>query len=471
MSRALKSLVLGSLLFSSVSFAQETKNQERSKESTKDQKLRYEKLEVFNKVMYLIETQYYRDVNPDKLIEGAINGMMSTLDPHSSYLDQEIYKKMQEETAGEFGGLGIEVTQKDGALLIIAPIEDSPADKAGLKPGDRIVEINHEPIVGSSLQQSIEKLKGKTKTKINLGIQRDGVDGILNFELTREIVQIKPVKFELLHDNYAYVRLTQFQKKSAYYIAEALKDMTKKAGKEGLKGIVLDLRGNPGGLLDEAVDLSSIFLKEGIVVSTEGKDPKQKEIRYVKKSGYKELELPVVVLINGSSASASEIVAGALQDYSRAIIMGTQSFGKGSVQSVARLDDSTGIKLTIAQYMTPKNRKIQAVGITPDVTIDEAEVAWLEENKKEVTFIREKDLRNHLTATIETSEERIEREEAEKKERLERVEKLKLFRDKKKTLKTKGEMNLSKKISPQDDFQVNQAINYLKTIPIIQKLK
>ena len=178
-----------------------------------------------------------------------------------------------------------------------------------------------------------------------------------------------------------------------------------------------------------------------------------------------------MVLINGSSASASEIVAGALQDYSRAIIMGTQSFGKGSVQSVARLDDSTGIKLTIAQYMTPKNRKIQAVGITPDVTIDEAEVAWLEENKKEVTFIREKDLRNHLTATIETSEEKTEREEAEKKERLERVEKLKLFRDKKKTLKTKGETNLSKKISPQDDFQVVQAINYLKTIPIIQKLK
>jgi carboxyl-terminal processing protease len=262
-------------------------------------KSRYEKLELFNKVLYLIESQYYREVDTEKLIEGAMNGMMNTLDPHSAFLDREIFAKMQEETSGEFGGLGIEVTQKDGLLVIITPIEDSPAYKAGIKPGDKIVEINHESMVGVSLEQAIDHLRGKTKSKIILGIAREGLDGVKNFELTREIVYLKPVKYELIHDNYAYIRLTQFQKKSAEYIIEAiLKIRAQIKDKAGLKGIVLDLRSNPGGLLDEAVDVSSIFLKDGIVVSTEGRDPKNKEIRYVKKSGHKELDVPVVVLIN-----------------------------------------------------------------------------------------------------------------------------------------------------------------------------
>ena len=463
MKRALMSLFVGSLLLTATpAFAQKKDPNNKS---------RYEKLELFNKVLYLIESQYYRDVDTNKLIEGAINGMMSTLDPHSAYLDKEVYKKMQEETSGEFGGLGIEVSQKDGVLIIITPIEDSPADKAGIKAQDRIVEINNESIVGLSLQQSIEKLRGKTKTKIILGIQREGVDGVVPYELTREIVQIKPVKFELIQKEYGYVRLSQFQKKSAIYVSDAITKMKKQLGKEPLKGIILDLRSNPGGLLDEAVDLSSIFLKEGIVVSTEGKDPKHKEIRYVKKTGHKELDVPVIVLINGSSASASEIVAGALQDYKRGIIMGTQSFGKGSVQSVAKIDDESGIKLTIAQYMTPKNRKIQAIGITPDILVDEAEIAWLEENKKEVTFIREKDLKNHLTATIETEDERKLREEVEKTERLERIENLKLSRDKKKKIKEGDKsQEFSKRVSPSEDYQVNQAINYFKSLSIIKKL-
>lgn len=463
MKRVLTSLFVGTVLFTaSPTFAQ------NADQATKS---RYEKLELFNKVLYLIESQYYRDVDSNKLIEGAINGMMATLDPHSAYLDKEVYKKMQEETSGEFGGLGIEVSQKDGVLIIITPIEDSPADKAGIKAQDRIVEINNESIVGLSLQQSIEKLRGKTKTKIILGIQREGVEGIVPYELTREIVQIKPVKYELIQKEYGYVRLSQFQKKSAIYVSEAITNMKKQMGKTKLKGIILDLRSNPGGLLDEAVDLSSIFLKEGIVVSTEGKDPKHKEIRYVKKTGHKELDVPVIVLINGSSASASEIVAGALQDYKRAIIMGTQSFGKGSVQSVAKIDDESGIKLTIAQYMTPKNRKIQAIGITPDILIDEAEIAWLDENRKEVTFIRERDLKNHLTATIETAEEKKSREDAEKAERLERLDRLKIFREKKKKIKEGASSeDLGKKISPSEDYQVNQAINYFKSLSIIKNL-
>lgn len=472
MKRVLTSLLLGCTLLSGAHAAPTA--EEAAKKS------RYEKLELFNKVLYLIESQYYREVSTDKLIEGAINGMMNTLDPHSAYLDSEVFSKMQEETSGEFGGLGIEVTQKDGVLVIITPIEDSPAFKAGIKAGDKIVEINHESMVGASLQQAIDKLRGKMKSKIVLGIVRDGVDGVRNFELTREIVYLKPVKYELLQNAYAYVRLTQFQKKSAEYIVDALKKMREQLKKEPLKGVILDLRANPGGLLDEAVDVSSIFLKDGIVVSTEGRDPKNKEIRYVKKTGYKELDVPLVVLINGSSASASEIVSGALQDAKRAIIMGTQSFGKGSVQSVAKIDETSGVKLTIAQYMTPTGRKIQAVGINPDVLIGEAEGEWFDENKKESSFIREKDLKNHLTATIETPEEKKIREEQELKERIERTERFKAMREKKKQAKkaeskepviTLEEDGESKKILPSEDYQVNQAINYLKNIGLIKNLK
>ena len=470
MKRVFTGLLIGTVMSSVVAYAT-APSEDASKKS------RYEKLELFNKVLYLIESQYYREVSTDKLIEGAINGMMNTLDPHSAYLDSEVFSKMQEETSGEFGGLGIEVSQKDGVLVIITPIEDSPAFKAGIKAGDKIVEINHESMVGASLQQAIDKLRGKMKTKIILGIVREGVDGIKNFELTREIVYIKPVKYELIQNEYAYVRLTQFQKKSAEYIIDAIKKMRESLKKAPLKGIILDLRSNPGGLLDEAVDVSSIFLKEGIVVSTEGRDPKNKEIRYVKKTGYKELEVPLVVLINGSSASASEIVSGALQDSKRAIIMGTQSFGKGSVQSVAKIDETSGVKLTIAQYMTPSGRKIQAVGINPDVTIGEAEGEWFDENRKESSFIREKDLKNHLTATIETPEEKKLREEQELQERIERTERFKALRDKKKQTKkpavvsSDDDEDSSRKVPPGEDYQVNQAINYLKNIGLIKTLK
>lgn len=479
MKRGLKSLLVVLFGWSSLSLAAAPTAPAANEEALK--KSRYEKLELFNKVLYLIESQYYREVDTEKLIQGAINGMMSTLDPHSAYLDAEVFSKMQEETSGEFGGLGIEVTQKDGILVIITPIEDSPAFKAGIKAGDKIVEINHESMVGATLQQAIEKLRGKTKSKIVLGIAREGVDGIKNFELTREIVYLKPVKYELLQNNYAYIRLTQFQKKSAEYIIEAIKKMRASLKpKEELKGIVLDLRSNPGGLLDEAVDVSSIFLKDGIVVSTEGRDPKNKEIRYVKKTGHKEFDVPVVVLINGSTASASEIVSGALQDAKRAIIMGSQSFGKGSVQSVAKIDDSSGVKLTIAQYMTPSGRKIQAVGITPDVLVSEVEAEWVDENRKEASFIREKDLKNHLTATVETAEEKKVREEQELKERIERTERYKKLREKKKAKgKDAKEKNValeeddddSKKIAPADDYQVNQAINYIRSMGLIKSLK
>ncbi len=434
-------------------------------------KSRFEKLELFNKVLYLIESQYYRPVDTEKLIEGAIKGMMNTLDPHSTFLDEKVFSKMQEDTQGEFGGLGIEVSQKDGVLVVITPIDDTPAFEAGIKSGDKIVEINHESTLGLTLEEAVDKMRGKPGSKINVGIARKGTDGIKRFDLVRKAIKISAVKHEILEDNYAYVRLTQFQKDAGAGIAKALKEMEKKT-KNGIKGIILDLRSNPGGLLDEAVNVSSVFLRDGIVVSTESRDPKEKDIRYVKKSGFKELDKPLAVLINGASASASEIVAGALQDHERAIIMGSQSFGKGSVQSIAKIDETQGVKLTIAQYMTPKSRKIQAVGIEPDIFISEYEGAWSLEHERESRYMREADLKNHLTATIETDEEKELRLKKEKEQRKKRIAKIKELRDKEKKADSKDSKDSEedKITGPSEDFQVISAIKYLKAFPLIEKM-
>jgi len=428
---------------------------------------KFEQLELFNKVLHLIETQYYRPVNTEKLIEGALKGMLETLDPHSSFLNKEFFEKMQNDTQGEFGGLGLEVTSKEGVIYIITPIEDTPAFRAGIQPKDKIVEINHEPIVGMSLEQAIEKMKGKIGDVIHLGVIREGHEGIKHFNLKRELIKVKPVKFELLQDRYAYVRLIQFQKKSTESIVDALNELKKKAEKNGgLSGIILDLRSNPGGLLDQAVDISSLFLNDGIVVSTESRDPQNKDIRYVKKSGFKDLSTPLVVLINGASASASEIVAGALQDYKRAVIMGSQSFGKGSVQTVAQLDKHTGVKLTIAQYMTPKNRKIQAVGIKPDISIEEVEQDVFEKNLIEDRYIREKDLRNHLVSTIETEAEEKERLAEEKASRLKRLQELNELKKERASKNSKND--IFKVFSPKEDYQVLQALRYLQGHKVFQ---
>lgn len=427
-------------------------------------KSRFEELELFNKVLYLIESQYYREVDTNKLIEGALKGMMDTLDPHSAYLDKEFFIKMQNETDGEFGGLGIEVTQKDGLLYVVTPIDDTPAYKAGIKPKDKIVEINHEPVLGLTLDEAIDRMKGKPGEKIHLGVAREGEKGIKHFELKREIIKVKPVKSALIQENYAFVRLTQFQRRAASSIEKSLKNLKKRAEKNGgLKGIILDLRSNPGGLLDQAVDVSSLFLKDGVVVSTEARDPNNKDIRYVKKSGYKDLKTPMVVLVNGASASASEIVAGALQDHKRALIMGSQTFGKGSVQTVAKIDEENGVKLTIAQYMTPNNRKIQALGIEPDIRLSEVEAKALSQNSLDDNYIREKDLRNHLTATIETPEEKKQRLEDERKARVARAKKIAEMKKEK-----KNEADLFAKYDPEEDYQVLQAVNFLRSFSVYQ---
>jgi carboxyl-terminal processing protease len=395
--------------------------------------------------------------------------MMETLDPHSAFLSKDFFEKMQNDTAGEFGGLGLEVTQKDGIIYIVTPIDDTPAYRAGIKSKDKIVEINHEPIVGMTLDQVIEKMRGKIGEKIHLGIFREGAEGLKHYSLKRELIKVKPVKAELIQDKFAYIRLTQFQKRSAESIEDSLRSMKKKIKDAPFGGIVLDLRSNPGGLLDQAVDVSSLFLKEGIVVTTEARDPQNKDIRYVKKIGYKDLKTPMVVLINGASASASEIVAGALQDYGRAIIMGSLSFGKGSVQTVAQLDKSTGVKLTIAQYMTPKNRKIQAIGIEPDVKIEEISQSDFEKGLKEDRYIREKDLKGHLTATIETSEEKTQRELFERKERVVRIKEMESKQSQSnKENKKEGVDDLFKSYEPSQDYQVLQAIRYLQGLKVFE---
>ncbi len=445
-------LVLGLCLFVNIGF------------SAPKKRSRFEELELFNKVLYLIENQYYRKVDTNKLIEGALKGMMDTLDPHSAFLNKEFFKKMQNDTDGEFGGLGIEVTQKDGVVYVVTPIDDTPAFKAGIKSKDKIVEINHESILGMTLDESTDRMKGDIGTKIHLGIVREGEKGIKHFTIKRERIKVKPVKSALIDKNFAWIRLTQFQRKSSDYIVRALKKLKEESKKSGgVKGIILDLRSNPGGLLDQAVDISSIFLKDGIVVSTEARDPNEKEIRYVKKTGYKDLETPIIVLVNGASASASEIVAGALQDHKRAMIMGSQTFGKGSVQTVAKIDDENGVKLTIAQYMTPSNKKIQAIGIIPDIKMNSVEANWLAEHEKESSFIREKDLRNHLTATIRTEDERIRLEKEKKEERKERIAEMKSKKDK--------EKDIFKKYDPNGDYQILQAVNYLKSFTVYNNIK
>jgi carboxyl-terminal processing protease len=359
----------------------------------------YRSLEQFSKVLYYVENDYVDAVDEKSLIEGAVKGMLSVLDPHTIFLTPDIYKELKVDTVGKFGGVGLEVTLKDRTLTVVTPMEGTPADRAGIQPGDRIVKIDGQPTRDMNLSDAVKKMRGIRRSKVSLTLYREGWKDVREFTLVRETINVKSVKSELLDKHYGYLRITSFQERTRDDLVKAMETLQKTSG--GLKGIILDLRNNPGGLLDQAVDVSDLFIKEGVIVSTQGRTRKMDERMATGKGPY--FELPIVILVNGGSASAAEIVAGALQDYKRAFLMGTQSFGKGSVQTVIDLGDGSGLKLTVARYFTPKGRQIDGKGISPDEVVrlkspetskaetspekgDEEEVAPKEDNQRKAAL-------------------------------------------------------------------------------------
>ena len=334
---------------------------------------RYQELQIFTKVLNFVQQYYVEEVDTKKLVYGAIKGMLQELDPHTNFLPPDLYKEFESETSGEFGGLGIEITVQNDVLTVIAPIEDTPAWEAGIQAGDKIVEVNGESTKGLSLAEAAQKMRGKRGSKVRLGIFRDGFEKPKEFVVQRGVVKVRSVKYTDLNDGFGYIRLTSFIENSGAEMEKAVKEHVK-ISKMGVKGIIIDLRRNPGGLLDQAIRISNLFLDKGIIVSTIGRNQREKEVVMAKKEGGF-VNFPVIVLINEYSASASEILAGALQDNKRALIMGQTSFGKGSVQSVVKLGDGSALKLTVARYYTPSGRSIQAEGIKPDVFIDDVDAA------------------------------------------------------------------------------------------------
>jgi carboxyl-terminal processing protease len=329
----------------------------------------YEELKTFSEVLTQVQKNYVDETKVKDLVQGAIRGMLSTLDPHSAYMTPEMYKEMQVETKGEFGGVGIQIGVKENRLAVIAPIEGTPAHRAGIKAGDFITKVNDESTKDLTLMDAVQKMRGPKGTKVNLTVQRDGTADPLQFTLVRDTIKIESVKSKLL-DNIGYVRLTQFQEATGRDLSKALKQFKE----QKVQGTVLDLRNNPGGLLTAAVEVSEQFLPSGkLVVYTKGRESKKDE--WFAKGKDQMEDAPMIILVNEGSASASEIVAGALQDWGRAVIVGTTSFGKGSVQTILPLGDGSGLRLTTAKYYTPKGRSIQSTGITPDIVVKVQPVA------------------------------------------------------------------------------------------------
>ncbi len=353
----------------------------------------YQSIELFTDVLAIVKKSYVEEVDTKKLVYGAINGMLTSLDPHSSFMPPETYKEMKIDTKGSFGGLGIEITVKEGILTVISPIEDTPAFKAGIKAGDQILKIDDKFTKDLTITDAVKRMRGVKGTKVTLTIMREGFDKTKDFVLERDIIQVKSVKHKVLDDGYGYIRIAQFQEKTDDDLEKALQAL--QGEKKQLKGLVLDLRNDPGGLLDQAVRVSEHWIDEGkLIVYTEGRE-KDSQMRFTSRKGHKQPDYPIVVLINSGSASASEIVAGCLQDHKRAVVMGTQSFGKGSVQTIIPLADNSGLRLTTARYFTPSGRSIQAKGITPDIVAEKVDLAASSE-KREGMHIREKDLENHF---------------------------------------------------------------------------
>lgn len=387
----------------------------------------YEELRTFTEVFTTIQKNYVDDVNPKELIRSAIKGMVNSLDPHSAYLTPEAYKEFQTETKGEFGGIGIQIGIKDGALTVIAPIEDTPAFKAGIKAGDKIIKIDGQSTKDMNINDAVSKMRGPKGKPVVLTIQREEWKQPKDITIIRDIIKIKSVKYKMIDKEIGYIKLIQFQEQTAQDLANALKSLKD----SGMQSLILDLRNNPGGLLNSAVDVCEQFLPpKHLVVSIKGRSGEKMQY-YTESLRPAYVDIPMIVLVNQGSASASEIVAGALQDYKRAVILGVQTFGKGSVQSLIPLSDGSALKLTTAKYYTPSGRSIHAVGIMPDIVVKiEAK------NGKEVPVIREKDLEQHLKGDKVEPQEKAPQEVDEK-----------------------------------DDTQLQRAIDLLKSWKIMQQLK
>src|SRR5271167_799025 len=339
----------------------------------------YKQLNLFGEVFEKVRAEYVDDVSDDSLVESAINGMLTSLDPHSNYLNAKNFNDMKVQTRGEFGGLGIEVSMENGLIKVVSPIDDTPAARAGLKPGDLITHLDGNPVQGMTLPEAVEKMRGPINSEITLKIRRSGKDPF-DVKLVRATIKIQSVRSHLEGDNIGYVRITSFSEQTDVGLESAMKSLKQQAGGK-LTGIVLDLRNNPGGLLDQAVAVSDAFLDKGEIVSTRGRRSDDAQ-RYNARPGDDAAGLPMVVLINGGSASASEIVAGALQDHHRAILLGTRSFGKGSVQTIIPLPGHGAMRLTTARYYTPSGRSIQAKGIDPDIEVQQAKIEVISEGQR-----------------------------------------------------------------------------------------
>ncbi len=397
-------------------------------------------VEVFERVSH----DYVDEVDDKKLLEGAISGMLSSLDPHSAYLPPKDYKEMEEHTTGEFGGLGMEVGMEDGFVKVISPIDDTPAQAAGIKAGDLIIKLADEPVKGKTLGEAVKIMRGKPGTELELTIIRKGEDAPLNIKVTRAIIKVKSVKQRMLKEGVGYLRISQFQIRTGSDLKKAMQKLEGEHG-EPLKGLVLDLRNNPGGVLQAAIQVSDAFLTDGLIVYTEGRI-KNSQMRFEAESGDVLKGKPIVVLINEGSASASEIVAGALQDQKRALIAGRTSFGKGSVQTLLQLNNGAAIKVTTARYYTPSGRSIQAEGIVPDIEI---ELAKLEKINSHQMGIKEKNLAGHLSngheETLPDNKEKNEKDEDKKK-----ADELQSLLDK--------------------DYELNEALRIIKAMSLAQKM-
>jgi carboxyl-terminal processing protease len=392
----------------------------------------YKRLKVFAEAITLLKENYVKEVDDKDLIYGAIKGMLSSLDPHSSFLTPDAYKEMQVDTKGEFGGLGIQISIKDNILTVIAPIEDTPAFRAGVKAGDRIIKIDGKSTKGMSLYDAVKRLRGPKGTSVTITIIREGLKEPRDIKIVRDIIRIKSVKSRVIDDGIGYIKLLQFQQKTPAELEDALLKLTK----EGINSLILDLRNNPGGLLNSSVEVASYFLPpKKLVVYIKGRKDEKNEFYTTGSEHY--LDYPMVVLVNEGSASASEIVAGALQDWDRALIMGTKTFGKGSVQTVIPLSDGSAIRLTTALYYTPKGRSIQATGIVPDIIVE----LKRKEGAKGHPVFREKDLENHIE------------NETDKKE------------------STKESVEMAVEVSEEEDAQLQRAIDILKSWRVFKNLK